>query len=192
MYVRQLKQFIRNARPDFDERRYGNILDLMRACQKDGFLRLERDRQGGLRVFASGPIKMSNVPHGWSTLADREQSAAVFEAAADSDSGTQNSELRTQNEELAAQQEARAPQIAEARFVEEPDDNIGNVEPAVEVKAKRSRRKPALAGAPVEKAKRARKGTKNAELRTQNTERRSVEHRDTEVRPRRATRRRTG
>ena len=38
MYVRQLKQFIRNARPDFDERRYGWILDLMRACQKDGFL----------------------------------------------------------------------------------------------------------------------------------------------------------
>ena len=26
----------------------------MRACQKDGLLRLERDRQGGLRVFASG------------------------------------------------------------------------------------------------------------------------------------------
>ena len=35
-----------NAQPDFDERRYGSIADLMRACQKDGLLRLERDRQG--------------------------------------------------------------------------------------------------------------------------------------------------
>ena len=53
MYARQFKQFVARA-PDFDERRYGSILELMRACQKDGFLRLERDRQGGLRVFASG------------------------------------------------------------------------------------------------------------------------------------------
>ena len=52
MYLRQMKQFIRAARPDFDERRYGSLPDLLRACQKDGLLRLERDRQGGLRVFA--------------------------------------------------------------------------------------------------------------------------------------------
>ena len=54
MYPRQFKQFLKNAQPDFDERKYGSIADLMRACQKDGILRLERDRQGGLRVFASG------------------------------------------------------------------------------------------------------------------------------------------
>ena len=52
MYLRQMKQFIRAARPDFDERRYGSLPDLLRACQKDGLLRLERDRQGGLRAFA--------------------------------------------------------------------------------------------------------------------------------------------
>src|SRR5688500_12492599 len=34
MYLRQMKQFIRNARPDFDERRYGSLQDLLRACQK--------------------------------------------------------------------------------------------------------------------------------------------------------------
>ena len=37
MYLRQMKQFIRTARPDFDERRYGSLHDLLRACQKDGF-----------------------------------------------------------------------------------------------------------------------------------------------------------
>ena len=66
MYPRQFKQFLKNAQPDFDERRYGSINDLMRACQKDGLLRLERDRQGALRVFASGATtSRASVPHGW-------------------------------------------------------------------------------------------------------------------------------
>ena len=71
MYPRQFKQFLRNAQPDFDERRYGSIADLMRACQKDGLLRLERDRQGALRVFASGTASRPTVPHGWGR-GDRE------------------------------------------------------------------------------------------------------------------------
>ena len=66
MYPRQFKQFLKNAQPDFDERRYGSINDLMRACQKDGLLRLERDRQGALRVFSSGAASArASVPHGW-------------------------------------------------------------------------------------------------------------------------------
>jgi hypothetical protein len=69
MYPRQFKQFLKNAQPDFDERRYGSIADLMRACQKDGILRLERDRQGGLRVFASNDKSRASVPHGWSASA---------------------------------------------------------------------------------------------------------------------------
>src|SRR5688572_8801445 len=65
MYPRQFKQFLKNAQPDFDERRHGSINDLMRACQKDGLVRLERDRQGGLRVFASNGPARASVPHGW-------------------------------------------------------------------------------------------------------------------------------
>ncbi len=39
--------------PTFDERKYGfeTLGDLMRACQRDGLLRIERDRQGGMRIF---------------------------------------------------------------------------------------------------------------------------------------------
>ena len=54
MYLRQIKQFIRGSHPDFDDRKYGSIVDLMRACQKEGLVKLERDRQGGLRVFGAG------------------------------------------------------------------------------------------------------------------------------------------
>jgi uncharacterized LabA/DUF88 family protein len=78
MYLRQMKQFLRNARPDFDERRYGSLQDLLRACQKAGLVRLERDRQGGLRAFA-GAVRPSYVPQGW-VAPDGE---AISEEAAD-------------------------------------------------------------------------------------------------------------
>ncbi len=73
MYPRQFKQFLKAAQPDFDERRYGTIADLMRACQKDGILRLERDRQGGLRVFANGATARATVPHGWGLVVNNTQ-----------------------------------------------------------------------------------------------------------------------
>jgi uncharacterized LabA/DUF88 family protein len=79
MYPRQFKQFLRNAQPDFDERRYGSIADLMRACQKDGILRLERDRQGGLRVFGGGTPRAS-VPHGWGVSNRDVEADAAIEA----------------------------------------------------------------------------------------------------------------
>ncbi len=53
MYVRQAKQFLRNVDPTFDERKFGfgNITDLFRACQREGLFRVERDRQGVIRLF---------------------------------------------------------------------------------------------------------------------------------------------
>jgi uncharacterized protein (TIGR00288 family) len=53
MYVRQARQFLRNAIAGFDERHYGfaSVVDLLRAAGKEGVLRIERDRQGAVRVF---------------------------------------------------------------------------------------------------------------------------------------------
>jgi uncharacterized LabA/DUF88 family protein len=53
MYIRQGKQFLRNVDPAFDERKFGfgNITDLFRACQREGLFRVERDRQGVIRLF---------------------------------------------------------------------------------------------------------------------------------------------
>jgi hypothetical protein len=65
MYVRNVKQLLRQAESGFDERRYGfgGILDLLRASQRDALLRLERDRQGVLRVFAGAALQRpSSVP----------------------------------------------------------------------------------------------------------------------------------
>jgi len=56
MYLRNAKQILRAAA--FDERRYGfgGLLDLLRACQRDNLIRLERDRRGGLRVFQGSAL----------------------------------------------------------------------------------------------------------------------------------------
>jgi len=127
MYLRQMKQFIRAARPDFDERRYGSLPDLLRACQKDGLLRLERDRQGGLRAFA-GSLRPSNVPHGWGTLATpgsappQEDVEAEVTSAPAAPVEAEGAEPLAEQQELAA---APAPgdEAPKPRLADEPEDD---------------------------------------------------------------------
>jgi uncharacterized LabA/DUF88 family protein len=59
MYIRNVKQLLRAADSTFDERRYGfgGLMDLLRACQRDSVMRLERDRRGGLRVFPGAALQ---------------------------------------------------------------------------------------------------------------------------------------
>jgi uncharacterized LabA/DUF88 family protein len=58
MYLRNVKQFIKNASPTFDEHRYGfhSFLEAVRHAQRAGLLRLERNRQGILRVFPGNAL----------------------------------------------------------------------------------------------------------------------------------------
>jgi hypothetical protein len=108
MYPRQFKQFLRAADPSFDERKYGSIAELMRACQKDGLLKLERDRQGGLRVFAAaGGTPRASVPLGWSILAGGQPSSTPDETG--------------EGPELHEEQP-----IIPAHRNDLPDDDIGN------------------------------------------------------------------
>jgi uncharacterized LabA/DUF88 family protein len=67
MYLRNVKQFIKNASPTFDEHRYGfhSFLEAVRHAQRAGLLRLERNRQGILRVFPGNqmsPIQRPAIP----------------------------------------------------------------------------------------------------------------------------------
>jgi uncharacterized LabA/DUF88 family protein len=65
MYIRQAKQFLRNVDASFDERKFGfaSLVDLLRACQRDGLFRIERDRQGVMRVFP-GNVMQAASPAG--------------------------------------------------------------------------------------------------------------------------------
>ena len=60
MYLRNVKQILRQAVPPLDERAYGyaTLVDLLRAAQRDGIVRLDRDRQGVVRVFQGPQMQM--------------------------------------------------------------------------------------------------------------------------------------
>jgi uncharacterized protein (TIGR00288 family) len=70
MYLRQAKQFVRNSIEGFDERKYGfaSIVDLLRAAAKEGVLRLERDRQGAIRVFPGANLGLAVATAGQSAI----------------------------------------------------------------------------------------------------------------------------
>jgi uncharacterized LabA/DUF88 family protein len=53
MYLRNVKQFLKSADSHFDERQFGfsGIHDLVREAHRVGLFRIERDRQGILRVY---------------------------------------------------------------------------------------------------------------------------------------------
>ncbi len=62
MYIRNVKQMLRTIEPGFDERRYGGLVELLRAAQREGWVRIERDRQGVLRVFQGSHGRPAPMP----------------------------------------------------------------------------------------------------------------------------------
>jgi uncharacterized LabA/DUF88 family protein len=81
MYLRNVKQILRQATPVFDERAYGyaTLVDLLRAAQKDGIVRLDRDRQGVVRVFQGQPQVVS-APPGPAAVAVEFDAPAISDA----------------------------------------------------------------------------------------------------------------
>ena len=65
MYLRNVKQLLRQPATRLDERAYGfgNLIDLLRAAQKEGALRVDRDRQGVIRVFrgTDAPTQVAQI-----------------------------------------------------------------------------------------------------------------------------------
>jgi len=141
MYVRQAKQFLRTAIDGFDEKHYGfaSLVDLLRAAGREGILRVERDRQGAVRVFAGPKLAGS---HGAVTVDEPivERDAESMGAPADA-------------EPIAVELVADAP-IVDAETVEDAD---GNVAPAGDQPRMASRRRraarPKIAGDATKRAR---------------------------------------
>src|SRR4051812_43573583 len=87
MYVRQAKQYLRGAIENFDERKYGfaSVVDLLRAAGKEGVLRIERDRQGAIRVFPGAHL-VTKPPVVESTVDESEETEPVLDVSADVES----------------------------------------------------------------------------------------------------------
>ncbi len=63
MYLRNVKQLFRQVSPEFDERAYGfaNLVDMLRAAARENIVRVDRDRQGVIRVF-QGNVESAAKP----------------------------------------------------------------------------------------------------------------------------------
>ena len=165
MYLRNVKQFIKNSSPTFDEQRYGfhSFLEAVRSGQRAGLFRLERNRQGILRVFPGNQmsqgqrfaepqlIQPSSKP--FDIEDELNAQAAEVEAPAAS----------VQEEAIVEAQPEAEPTIVEAAPVE-----VAEVEPEKPVRKRRAnfglKRKtvaPRKAAAPA--AKRSRKKAVPAE-----------------------------
>jgi uncharacterized LabA/DUF88 family protein len=64
LYMRHIRQGLKTADREFDERRYGfrGILDLLHQGEREGLVRLTRDHKGVLRIFplaSTGPVPPS-------------------------------------------------------------------------------------------------------------------------------------
>jgi len=150
MYVRQVKQYLRGVDPTFDERRYGfaSLNDLLRACQREGLFRMERDRQGVMRFFQGSVMK---PVEGMPTEAAEQESETVDVAASATDSAREPEPEVVDGDVL---REVDAPPIIDV------EESSADAPPAYSDGAPRGRRrrtpKAAAAAKPVKEKKPAR------------------------------------
>jgi hypothetical protein len=133
MYVRQVKQFVRNVDSSFDERRFGfgSLVDLLRACQREGLFRIERDRQGVMRVFPGNVMQPVEAER----ESVEDQPAAASESVA---------EVSSEPENVAADEPAAAPEIVDGAVVQEIESTppVMDAEEAVAPQPQDSQKKP--------------------------------------------------
>jgi len=126
MYLRTFKQFLKSLQPPFDEHKFGitSTYDLVRQAQKDGLLRVERNRQGIMRIFAAElfPQTQQEAP---AQEESRESASRPVPEQSDTEKtetlGTKTEELKpekTETEYAAAAgeiEEDQKPEIPTAR-----------------------------------------------------------------------------
>ena len=172
MYVRQAKQFLRNQIEGFDERKYGfaSVVDLLRAAGKEGVLRLERDRQGAIRVFPGVSLapKPAASPAGEPEEIDLDENADVA-VPRERVSEPEDAAIEATASEVVQPQVVDGETVEGPAFFDEidPGDNFGNREqphPVLDAPTptRRSARKRKVPSLRTPKAPRAAKATRPA------------------------------
>ncbi len=85
LYLRQIRQGLRSADQSFDARGYDfrAILNLLHQAQREGFVRLQRDRKGVWRILplSSAAVPPSAVPAGPEAVGEQERPPGNVEPA---------------------------------------------------------------------------------------------------------------
>jgi uncharacterized LabA/DUF88 family protein len=116
MYVRQAKQFLRNVDASFDERKFGfgNITDLFRACQREGLFRVERDRQGVIRLFPGNVMQPIGVAGATRAInEDDDNRGNVAEPVAPSDEASEEAASEAEVVEGDVVRDIETPQVVD-------------------------------------------------------------------------------
>jgi uncharacterized LabA/DUF88 family protein len=151
MYIRQAKQFLRNVDSTFDEHKFDftNLVDLMRACQREGLFRIERDRQGVMRIFPGNVMQVVDEPvvdepEETPEAAQQEEAAVAAEPAGAEWDGETDADAAAEPEVVEADvlQEAAAPPIKEGETDAEPEEE----QQPVETRPAAPRRRPRATG----------------------------------------------
>ena len=132
LYMRQVRQGMRSLDKNFDERRHGfrGILDLLHQAQREGLIKLQRDRKGVWRIFsvstptsaavepwpASPPAVEATEPLASADVLRSGQASAAAEPLAAGESTELTGELPVS---------ARDAAPAEASFSEAPPSEAG-------------------------------------------------------------------
>jgi uncharacterized protein (TIGR00288 family) len=135
MYVRQAKQFLRSAVAGFDERRYGfaSVVDLLRAAGREGVFRIERDRQGAIRLFPGAGLPGTEaVAAGFPADTEAEGTIALDENV---DVAVPAENVADAVDAVAVEETVADAPILDAEL-EEPEDDQLKVLAAAEAKAK--------------------------------------------------------
>jgi uncharacterized LabA/DUF88 family protein len=143
MYVRQFKQFLRGVDSTFDERKWGfaTIMEFLRACQREGLFRLERDRRGQIRVFPGSALQTASTVQ---AEMPRHQPSEEIREVVEAEPVDESDNVRVEPELEVAQTIAAEAPITEVIEIDEQPS---------QVKTRRPRKAP-TAGKP-----RARKST---------------------------------
>jgi uncharacterized protein (TIGR00288 family) len=120
MYLRNVKQYIKNAAPTFDERKYGfvNFLEAVRAAGRAGLFRLERNRQGILRVFAGSQFPQQSGASGHGGVAEKPpifdiENELAEMAAAKAAAPVMEEQLPVEEPEPVSEEAQEEPEVAE-------------------------------------------------------------------------------
>ncbi len=165
MYLRNVKQILRQADGGFDERRYGfgGLMDLLKALQRESFVRIERDRRGGLRVFQGQALQRqtpSSVLEGLPLVDPALEAAEYVEQAAT---------IEAQPGELAA--------VEEPAETEQPEAEPTPIDTTAELLGRKTR-KPRIARTPRAAAPAKRAAAKKPAARRTRTKKAAAESTD--------------
>src|SRR4051794_101111 len=125
MYVRQAKQYLRAAIENFDERKYGfaSVVDLLRAAGKEGVLRIERDRQGAIRILPGANLVSKQAAAGEPVADEQTDVEEIVDVPGEVQAADVESVDAVSSEPAPAAEQVAEPPIVEGEVAGRDDDD---------------------------------------------------------------------